>query len=300
MRFSLRQAVLLLALPGGFAIAPEQGYSDPTLSNEQQAQTSPVSANRAVGLLVEGAQRDLRQGKLEDAENKAFRAVRIDSSQPSVWQVLAQIYLFDKRFSQAEIMAEKSMAFVPGDSLNAKARSIALMNTAERASRSGLQEVTDIAEALEENISREKEQQAQLALEQQKEHETLVEAELHWEQDAESLRRAELIWEEDTAMKVESHAILANEQPAALPTRETLEIYDATSSNPSISESHDASVHEAVESDNRPLNPEANSDIEFSAFEPSFSAIQAAETAQSSKSARTPSPYKVRRPNRRF
>ena len=87
--------LLMLALLSGCAgmvSAPEQ----------------PISVNSAVISLVEAAHADIAGGKPDAAVASLERALRIEPSNPALWQELAKLRLQQGQYQQAEGLAARS------------------------------------------------------------------------------------------------------------------------------------------------------------------------------------------------
>ena len=82
----------LLAGCAGMVSAPEQ----------------PVSGNSAVISLVNTAHADIARGKSDAAVASLERALRIEPSNPALWQELAKLRLQQGQYQQAEGLAARS------------------------------------------------------------------------------------------------------------------------------------------------------------------------------------------------
>jgi len=72
------------------------------------ATPTPPSGNTAVLTLLDKAQSQSADGRLDEAEASLERALRIEPRNPVVWQELARVRLEQGRYRQAENLAAKS------------------------------------------------------------------------------------------------------------------------------------------------------------------------------------------------
>ena len=258
--------MLLLAVSTGIGMAKDQGPGSGISFNEP---------NKAVNLLIKRAYQDMRVGKLEDADVKAVRAIRIDPTSPAVWHALAQIRLLDKQFSQADVMAKKSLTLESGGTSKLKSMNIALMNTAKRGAQ--LTSAASIAAALEENLAEENERQERLLAEEQEVQGALAQAERdyqeasYYQEEMEAMKEAELILDE--GFDIERDAYLSESPEASQAEVESTVFADASE----FTRSDTRSARSASA-----IPPE----VELTAFETASTPVRTV--------------YKVRRPHRRF
>jgi len=100
---------------------PEPRPAEAPWTPYQTKDGSDQGAGRAVIALRTSAERARASGDYAQAISALERALRIDSRNPNVWSDLAQVYLDQKMYEQAENMAQKSIS-LSGGSLELEAR----------------------------------------------------------------------------------------------------------------------------------------------------------------------------------
>ena len=143
-------AVEVTPLPQPAPIVPEQPLAAVTPPEPAVQPTAPPApkpaaeppkppapppepeGNKAVLALLDNAADAVEQGNLDQAASSLERALRIEPRNASIWHDLGQIRLHQRKFSQAESMAEKSNSLAGGNG-SLKARNWRLIAVARRA-----------------------------------------------------------------------------------------------------------------------------------------------------------------------
>lgn len=99
--------------PAGPSVPPE---NLPQIGAKTKAEPAPYHFTPlAVVHLMSRTKEHLASGELDQAVATAERALRIDSSNPEVWNLLADVQLKKGNVSQAEHLARKSNLLAAGD-----------------------------------------------------------------------------------------------------------------------------------------------------------------------------------------
>ncbi len=109
-----------------------QGYTAPAAVAVPNAPTTPAVApaapaatgKNAVQLLIDDANKAVRENRLDKAASSLERAVRLEPRNASIWYDLAQIRLHQKNYAAAEQMANKSISFTKNEELIQRNRQI--------------------------------------------------------------------------------------------------------------------------------------------------------------------------------
>ncbi|MEZ5590345.1 MAG: tetratricopeptide repeat protein [Gammaproteobacteria bacterium] len=107
------------------AAQPAPPPAEPSLAPEPEG-------NKAVVALLDNAAEAVSSGNLDQAASALERALRIEPRNASIWHDLGQIRLHQRKFTQAESMAEKSNGLAGGNNA-LKARNWRLIAVARRA-----------------------------------------------------------------------------------------------------------------------------------------------------------------------
>ena len=107
------------------AVQPAPPPAEPTPAPEPEG-------NKAVVALLDNAAEAVSTGNLDQAASALERALRIEPRNASIWHDLGQIRLHQRKFTQAESMAEKSNGLAGGNNA-LKARNWRLIAVARRA-----------------------------------------------------------------------------------------------------------------------------------------------------------------------
>jgi Tfp pilus assembly protein PilF len=108
----MRYALALFVFLCSCATAPEPEPAP------EPAPPPPVSQKQetiAVAGLMESARADVAAGRLATAAASLERALRIEPRNPRLWHDLAQVRLRQGQFAQAASLAQRSNAWVGGD-----------------------------------------------------------------------------------------------------------------------------------------------------------------------------------------
>lgn len=109
---------------------------------------APVSDNNAVNALIDAARTDAANGKIDAAAASLERALRIEPSNPGLWQALAKLRLQQGQYQQAEGLAARSNGWA-GDNKAVRAENWRLIGEArlKRGDYPGAQSAFDKAAA---------------------------------------------------------------------------------------------------------------------------------------------------------
>jgi len=96
---------------------PDRSGPPPRIGAELPADNPPADDHliAAVSSLAEQAEDQLSTGQVDRAFSTAERAIRIDSNNPELWNLLARIQMERSNFDQAEQLARKSNLLSRGD-----------------------------------------------------------------------------------------------------------------------------------------------------------------------------------------
>ena len=112
---------------------PPVAAPEPALEPPKPPPAPPEpEGNKAVLALLDNAADAVEQGNLDQAASSLERALRIEPRNASIWHDLGQIRLHQRKFSQAESMAEKSNSLSGGNS-SLQARNWRLIAVARKA-----------------------------------------------------------------------------------------------------------------------------------------------------------------------
>ena len=97
---------------------PDRTGPPPRIGSNNPEDTEPATDDHriaAVSSLEERAEHELSIGQVDQAFSTAERAIRIDPTNPDLWNLLARIQLNRSNFVQAEQLARKSNLLARGD-----------------------------------------------------------------------------------------------------------------------------------------------------------------------------------------
>lgn len=126
------QQIARVPTPAPAPVQPEPPPVQPTPPPAEPAPPPEPEGNKAVVALLDSAAEAVSTGNLDQAASALERALRIEPRNASIWHDLGQIRLHQRKFTQAESMAEKSNGLAGGNNA-LKARNWRLIAVARRA-----------------------------------------------------------------------------------------------------------------------------------------------------------------------
>jgi len=97
------------------APAPDRPRSSGQAADEPDSPPAPATQPTAIVALLDHAERQANDGKLDAAAATLERALRIDPRNPVLWHHMATVRLAQAEAAQAEQLAMKSNSLAPGN-----------------------------------------------------------------------------------------------------------------------------------------------------------------------------------------